>query len=461
MRYALLAFHFGTYLAFRLCEALLRFLPLDVAFTVGKAAGIGVYQLARNRRNLAQKNLRLAFGKEMTKTQLRALNREHFQLLGANLLAGLKASTMPHEKLWERVSANVPENRGRTGWVALISHIGNWELFSHLGEKYPEYRFGAIYQPLKNPFVDRHMRRTRERSGIRLFDRRTELLGCVRFLREGGVVGVLVDQGAGYAGLWTPLFGRLTSSSTLAATLAIRTGLPVVPLSINTVGRARWELNILEPFQPRHDDTELLTAEINRLLETQIRRSPADWLWAHNRWKPLRPHFLFARDQRRVFLPRDLDPSTLDPFRILIVSPPGTEDPRVAFPAVRAIRKGRPDTWLGVLAPADAAGIWRENPDVAKVIPFAQDDSPFALAAKVRSSADFDAAIFLTPWWKTTVAAWLARIPLRVGRRGTLFSLLYTQRRWASEYALPPDRDHLRMARSIGADTRDPEPTSA
>src|SRR4029079_1443775 len=131
------------------------------------------------------------------------------------------------------------------------------------------------YQGLANPYIDRYLQRTRTQSGNVLFDRRTELLKCVRFLRDGDVVGVLIDQAAGYAGLWTPLFGRLTSSSTLAATLSVRTGLPVVPIAINPSGRARWNLTISEPVYPKTDDVELLTAQINHLLEQQIRRSPA------------------------------------------------------------------------------------------------------------------------------------------------------------------------------------------
>src|SRR5437870_3501271 len=271
-------FHFGLYLAFRLCEGLMRLLSLDFAFVVGRAGGELAYRILRNRRAVALNNLRLAFGAEMSEARLRALNREHFRLLGANLLAGLKASTLPHEKIWERVTANVPDERSQSGWIALISHIGNWELYSHLTEKFPEYRFGALYQGLANPFVDRYLRAARTRSGIALFDRRNQLLSCVRFLREGGVVGVLVDQGAGYAGLWTPLFDRLTSSSTLAARLSLRTGLPVVPIAVNTCGRARWKMIISEPVYPKGDDAELLTAQINGLLEEQIRRSPADWL---------------------------------------------------------------------------------------------------------------------------------------------------------------------------------------
>jgi len=448
---AIRIFHFCSYLAFRLCEGLIRLLPLDFVFVAGKVGGEFACRFFPKRRTLALRNLRLAFGTEKSEAQLRALNRKHFQLLGANLLAGLKASVMPEERIWERVTADLPEERSNSGWVALISHQSNWEILSHLGREFPEYRFGAIYQGLANPYIDRYMQRTRTQSGNVLFDRRTELLKCVRFLREGGVVGVLIDQGAGYAGLWTPLFGRLTSSSTLAATLSIRTGLPVVPIAIRTSGRARWRMIVSDPVYPDDDDPELLTAQINRLLEEQIRQSPADWLWAHNRWKPLRPHILFARDQRRVFVPPDFDRTTLDPFRILLVSPGSPEEAKATLPAMRAIKKGRPDNWLAVLAPSTVADSWRDNPEVDSVIESIGAESAFALAATIQHKATFDAAIFFSPSWKTALAVWAAGIPIRVGRRGGLISWLYNQYPAEPQAGLDPVQAKLHIAHSVGA----------
>src|ERR1700731_3537330 len=154
MRGALRLFHFLSYLGFRFGEGLIRLLPLEGAFVVGNAGGELAYRILRRRRAMALGNLRLVFGNEMSESQLRALNRRHFQLLGANLLAGLKAATLSHEKIWARVTANVPDERGKSGWLAFIGHTGNWELYSHLDRKFPEYRFGTVYKPLANPFVE-------------------------------------------------------------------------------------------------------------------------------------------------------------------------------------------------------------------------------------------------------------------------------------------------------------------
>jgi heptosyltransferase II len=452
MQLALRVWNYSSYIVLRLCEGLIGLLPLDGAFIIGKIGGELMYRLLRKRRAMALANLRLAFGAEMSETQLHALNRKHFQLLGANFLAGLKASTMPSEKIWERVTADIPKERPRIGWLALISHLGCWELFSHLAERIPEYRFGAVYRRLYNPFLDAYLRKTRAKSGTALFDRYDDLLKCVRFLREGGVLGILIDQRAGRAGVWMPLFGRLASSSTLAATMMIRTGAPALPIAIEKCGRARWKIVILDPvFPPEDGNTELLTARINRLLEEMIRRSPADWLWAHNRWKPNRPALLFTRDQRRrVFLPPDFDRASLDPFRILIVSPNTREAATTTLPAVRAIQRGRPDAWLAVLTPGDFAEIWRDTSEISRTMEFGRE-SAFDLASRIRRIAEFDAAIFFSPGWKTALAIWLAGIPIRVARRCGAMSFLFNLHPQRPKDISDPVRLNLRLAKSIGA----------
>jgi lauroyl/myristoyl acyltransferase len=456
MRQLFRFYYYCSYLVFRLCEGAVRLLPLDVAFVVGQGAGEIAYHILPKRRALALNNLRLAFGREKSDAELRQLNRKHFQTLGANLLSGLKCSTMPHDKIWERVEAEVPYESG-PGWIALLSHLGNWEIFSHLGGRYPEYRYGAIYQSLSNPFVDAYLVEQRKRSGITLFDRRRDMLRCVRFVREGGVLGLLVDQGAGYAGVWMPLFGRLTSSSTFAAMLAIRTGLPFLPLSIETCGRARWRMRIGKAILPGDDDPELLTARINQELEDAIRSSPADWLWAHNRWKALRPHVLFALDRRRVFLPPGYDAASLDPYRILIVSPDSPENAAAAQPAARAIKRGRPDTWVAVLAQAATTSEWHNGGAVDHVIEWTEDDSFLTLARKIRDAARFNVAIFFEPSWKTATAVRLADVGLRVGRRGGLISKLYNQHPKRPTLAANASEAYLEIAQSIGAEINHPD----
>ena len=208
---------------------------------------------------------------------------------------------------------------------------------------------------------------------------------------------------------------------------------------------------ISDPVFPPEDDTELFTARINRLLEEMIRRSPADWLWAHNRWKPNRPAILFTRDQRRrVFLPPDLDRTKLVPFRILIVSPNTREAATATFAAMRAIQRGRPDAWLAALTPGDFAEIWRDTSEINQTIEF-DSESAVTLASKIRRTTEFDAAILFSPTWKTALAVWRAGIPIRVARRCGLMSILFNLHPQRPKDISDPIRLNLRLAKSIGA----------
>src|SRR5262249_2430815 len=154
---------------------------------------------------------------------------------------------------------------------------------------------GAIFQSIRNKYINAMITRDRERQGILAFDRRKGFNGAIALLREGAVLGALVDQHAGDGRLWTQFFGRLASTYPLAATRAARTGAEVIPLAVFTVGFARWRVAISDPIPYQADNTEQLTTDINRALEAQITRSPADWFWVHNRWKTPDPDFLLNR----------------------------------------------------------------------------------------------------------------------------------------------------------------------
>jgi ADP-heptose:LPS heptosyltransferase len=160
---------------------------------------------------------------------------------------------------------------------------------------------------------------------------------------------------------------------------------------------------------------------------------------------------LFTRDQRRrVFLPPDFDPTRLVPFRILIVSPTTREAATATLPAVHAIQRGRPDTWLAALTPGDFAEIWRHTSEINGTIEFG-GESIFALASKIRHTAEFDAAIFFSPDWKTALAVWRAGIPIRVARRCGLMSVLFNLHPQRPKDISDPIRLNLRLAKSIGA----------
>src|SRR5437868_6751491 len=278
--------------------------------------------------------------------------------------------------------------------VALVlSHLGTWEMFAQLMPKFVGFvRNASVYQGLGNRFIDEHVRRTRSQAGLELFDRHNGFEPVIDLLRSGGGIGVLSDQHAGDHGVWTPFFGRLASTSPLAALLAKRTRAALIAAGVYTTGRARWRMVFTERFDEKGASVAVLTSRINHVIEEQIRRAPEDWFWVHNRWKTPEPNFLLAHYKRGIYLPPGISASDLKPFRILIRSSNWLGDAVMSVPAVRAIKRGRPDVHVTIAAPDKIASLWKLIPEVDAIIP-SPDGSLLSVVRRLRQQMPFDVAI--------------------------------------------------------------------
>ena len=449
-----------TYALFRALAQVIRALPLETGFRLGSCLGGIAYLLAVPYRRLALRNLGIAFP-EKSAPELRTIGREHFRALGANLLASLKLPTLSRAEIeavvkvegLETITAGIAAGRGI---VMVISHLGNWEMFAQLAPHTFRCPVGTIYQRLRNRFLDEAIRHDRARLRLELFDRKDGFSAAAKFIRKGGAIGILVDQHAGDAGIWCPLFRRLASTSTLAATLALRTGARLVPAAVYTDGVARWRCVIRPPIEPGGDHAPRLTARINRTLEEQIRVKPTDWFWVHDRWKTPRPKFLVAACKRGVEIGEAGEPSGgLQPFRILIRSSNWLGDAVMSIPAVRAIKAGRPDAHLTILTPQKLGDLWRAVAAADAVLEISPEESLWTVAQQLRGK--FEAAVVFPNSLRTALEPWLAGVPRRVGypghwRHTLLNQVLRTKRKKNSPQPPRHQVEHyLGLAEFIGA----------
>jgi lipopolysaccharide heptosyltransferase II len=452
---------FVVYLLYRTGLAVIAAIPMRLLFAVGQFLGFCAWLVSGKYRRLAKRNVAIAFANEKTPREMRRLVRRHFQRLGANLLCSVKLTAMPPEKILRRVKVdNIEamdrEFRAGVPVVLVLSHLGIWELFAQLMPKFVGYvRNASVYQKLGNRFIDAHVRRTRGQTGLELFDRQQGFQPVIDLLRSGGGVGVLSDQHAGDHGLWTPFFGRLASTSPLPALLAKRTRAALIAAGVYTIGPARWRLVFTERFDPPKAEGSVveLTAEINQIIERQIRVAPEDWFWVHNRWKTPQPNFLLAQYKRGVYVPPGVSLQDLKPFRILIRSSNWLGDSVMSVPAVRAIKAGRPDARVTIAAPENIAPIWKLVPEVDAIIPLSGSRLLSAVRL-LRREPSFDVAILFPNSLRAALESWLTAIPRRVGYRGHW-------RRWLLSQIVPvprkpgPPEHHslrfLRIARECGA----------
>ncbi len=407
-----------VFLLYRTLCRLISLPPIGVVFRIGAALGFLAHAVLGSYRRLVIANMTLAFGGEKTPREIRRMARKHFTRLGGNFFSAVKLATMSPEKIRKHVQIEGLELLKEAvaqppGAVFAITHLGNWEVLAQMAPIHFPCKTGTIYQRLGNPHIDADIRAARSRLGLEPLERKEGFQRATVLLREGGAVGVLLDQHAGDAGIWAPFFGRLASTSPLAATLSLRTGATLLTTAVYTEKPGYWRMVIEKPSLSDTRDAATLTAELNLALEAQIRRAPADWFWVHNRWKTPQPNFLLAEYKRGVALPNGFDPATLKPFQIVVRSSNWLGDAVLSTPAVQALKRGRPDARVTVLVKAKLADYWRRIPEVDEVLTIEPSNTVFGVARKLRGR--FDVAVVLPNSIRSALEPWLAGVPRRVG----------------------------------------------
>lgn len=155
----------------------------------------------------------------------------------------------------------------------------------------------VTYRATNNPYVDAAIRRSRFRYGVRLFapkgtDGARELL---RALARGESVALMNDQKFN-GGVESPLFGVMAHTAPGPASFALRFGIPLQPMSVERLGKARFRVIVHDPILledtgDRGADIEAGVRRINAFIEDRVRARPAEWFWVHKRW----PNAIYKR----------------------------------------------------------------------------------------------------------------------------------------------------------------------
>jgi KDO2-lipid IV(A) lauroyltransferase len=252
------------------------------------------FERGGSRVGFALKNLRVAFP-ELDEAQRREIGRRSYVHFAWNLAEWLRSLDWPAEELMARVRVDGMEHaraalaQGR-GALVLSLHMGNFELAVRTAPLLG-IPVSATGRPMANPRLWQRVMRGRRATGAELIDVRGGAPEMLRALRANRMVAVMIDQYARRTrAVLAPLFGVRCPTSAGIATLALRSGSPVIPFYVVREGRARHRAAFLPPLAmpdtgDRKADIEAGTARCNELIESLIRKHPDQWWWAHRRFR--------------------------------------------------------------------------------------------------------------------------------------------------------------------------------
>jgi KDO2-lipid IV(A) lauroyltransferase len=251
-----------------------------------------IYTLSRRYRTVAETNLAKAFP-EWDHETVRQVARTTFRNFVRAALLFFRAFHLPPEKVDETVVVSGMEHieqalAAGNGLILITAHYGNWELAARWLVR-RGYKVNVVARSTDDPTTTSMVNRVRENGGYNVIDRETGAVAALRCLKRNEVLCILPDQNVN-GGIFVDFFGRPVATALGPAMFALRSGAPVVCAFAPRGEDGRTYVTVQPPLEIERTgddrkDAYVLTQKYTRVIEDEIRKDPAQWLWLHDRWR--------------------------------------------------------------------------------------------------------------------------------------------------------------------------------
>lgn len=274
------------YILLRMFLAFTRALPFQARVRFSGAVIAWLIVNMANPKKRIEQNLQRVFPKMPAAERLdirrrigKNFGRTYIEILIADAYA-------KHPELWhasgpglEVVKSCAKEGKG----VILVSgHFGQWDAPRHY-LKSQGIEVGAVYRPSNNHFFDRIFVPQIQVAGTPVFGAGRGTIDMVRHVRSNGMIAILLDQKT-RKGEVLEFMGHPATTSTAAASLALKYDIPMVPVyGVRRADSLDVDVVFEAPIPPT--DATTMTQAANDSLAARVRANPGQWYWLHKRWK--------------------------------------------------------------------------------------------------------------------------------------------------------------------------------
>lgn len=191
--------------------------------------------------------------------------------------------------------------RGK-GAIIATAHVGNWEAggiaLSLLG-----YKLHVVAGVQFSDSMSEHVKDVKRRLNINVVSPEEGFRTLFRALRNNEVVVLLVDGDVFVNGLPTEFFSKPARIPSGAATLALKTGAPILPGFVKREGPFRFRVCIDDPIFPESTgdkaaDVETITRRILSKIESYIEQNLDQWCIFRDVWAPVSKSRIASKTRR-------------------------------------------------------------------------------------------------------------------------------------------------------------------
>ncbi|MEZ5498682.1 MAG: LpxL/LpxP family Kdo(2)-lipid IV(A) lauroyl/palmitoleoyl acyltransferase [Steroidobacteraceae bacterium] len=269
----------------------IAWLPFRLQLFLGRACGRLLRHLPLRSRRVAAINIDLCLP-ALDPAQRRRLLREHFENLGIALCETAVAWWRSDSTITARSTLEGGQHlraaaaRGQ-GAIVLAAHFTTLEIGARiLASHLPIH---VVYRPSRNALLNAFLQWRRGSQTLGAI-KRDDIRSVIRALKQGKPVWYAPDQSFRWKGAaMVPLFGVPAPTNLATSRLAAMTGAAVLPYFVERLpGAGGYRAVIHAPLQDFPCDDPLHDARrMHELIESEVRRMPAQYLWVHRRFKQL------------------------------------------------------------------------------------------------------------------------------------------------------------------------------
>jgi KDO2-lipid IV(A) lauroyltransferase len=286
---------FISYGMVRLLVMTAQALPRGVGLGLFGGLGSLAYYLLPRSRRVARSNLKLVYGNGTPDSELNRIARGAFASMGRFSYDVARLPRLTPEGISRIVRVTGKSHLDRAlergaGVIALTGHIGNWEMmgayFAMMG-----YPVNVVATTLRDDRLNDVIVGIREKSGMKVLERRKGTIGAMRCLKRGEILGVLIDQDTSVESVEVEFLGVPAKTAVGPVRLSAKTGAAVLPAAMLMTRDGKYHVEIKEPLcligKPRTLIEDV--SKCARAVEDFILKQPKQWVWMHKRWKSVRP----------------------------------------------------------------------------------------------------------------------------------------------------------------------------
>jgi len=278
------------------CLLLVKIIPRPWLYSFAFGLGKFGYAIVTKQKKIARESLRIAFGSDKSDTEIEAIARDSFIYMAKSGIEVMVLLDKP-EILKKRVVLVGKENldnalnAGR-GVILVSAHFGNFPLLmARLSLE--GYKTNGIMRAMRDLRVEKIFKAKRDKVGVKTIysvPREACVSETINALRNNELVFIPIDQNFGTAGIFVDFFGAKAATATGPVVLAQRSKAAIIPCFIIRQNDDTHKI-IFEPaleLIKGSDARETIQINIQRLtniIESYIRKYPAEWGWVHRRWK--------------------------------------------------------------------------------------------------------------------------------------------------------------------------------